>query len=34
MDIGKITDLDFNIWKIENLEKSEKRRGPLVSRSG
>jgi hypothetical protein len=34
MDIGKVTDFDFKIWKIENLEKSEKSHDPLVSRNG
>jgi hypothetical protein len=34
LDIGKVSDLDFNVWKIENLEKSETSWGPLVSGSG
>jgi hypothetical protein len=30
LDIGKVTILDFKIWKIENLENSERGEGPPV----
>jgi hypothetical protein len=29
LDIGKVNDLDFKVWKSENFEKSEKRPGHL-----